>query len=458
MKVDTILNKIFKAYDVRGVFPEDINEEIAYRIGAAFASFLNCQKVIIGRDMRISSPDLYKALSMGIMEQGVDVVDIGLVGSEVLYYASGKLDLPGIMITASHNPKEWNGMKFCKAGAVPIGEETGLSDIKKYTLENLESKKERGKVQEIDIMPDYAKHALSFIKTDKIEPLKIVIDAGNGMAGKLVDVVYKDLPCKIIPLYFELDGSFPHHQADPIKNENIVDLQIKVQEEKANFGIAFDGDADRVFFIDENAKRVPSALISSAICKNILAKNKNEQIIYNVVSSHIVPETIKKYGGKQVMERVGHSFIKNSMKKTGAIFGSEHSAHYYYRDNYRADSGLITSLIISEILSMKGKPMSEVLQEFNKYYAIEETNTEVGDKDAKMKELTELFRDNLKYDIDGVTFWFNIEDETSPLEKNSWWFNVRPSNTEPVLRLNLEAGSKELMKEKAEEILKIIRS
>ena len=459
MTIEQKLDQIFKAYDVRGIYPETLDEDIAYRIGAAFVKYLGCKQVVIGRDIRLSSEGLFKALAHGITDQGADVFNIGLTGSEVLYYASGKLDLPGIMITASHNPRQWNGMKFCKENVVPIGQDTGLKNIKGFAMqEGIKPAGKKGKINEYQILEDYGRHALSFIDPKEIKPLKIVIDAGNGMAGRPVQEIYKSLPCQIIPLYFEPDGNFPNHDPSPIKNENITDLQKKIVETKADFGMAFDGDADRVFFVDENGKRVFSSLISSVIVKDILSKHPKEKIIYNLVCSQIVPETIKACGGEPIIERVGHSFIKEKMRQTGAIFACEHSAHYYYRDNYRAESGLITALLVTEILSKAGKPISEVIRPYAKYFAIEETNLEVKDQNAKIEELKKIFRDNLQYDFDGVTFWFNIESAISPLKEDSWWFNVRPSNTEPVLRLNLEAGSKKLMEEKTKEILKIIRS
>lgn len=459
MTLEQKLDQIFKAYDVRGIYPETLDEEIAYRIGVAFVKYLNCKQVVIGRDMRLSSESIFKALTKGMTDQGADVFDLGLTGTEVAYYASGKLNLPGIMITASHNPKQWNGMKFFQAGAIPIGEDSGLKNIKGLAMQgNAKLAEKKGKISEYQILEDYCQHALSFIDVGSLKPLKIAIDASNGMAGKLAQELFKFVPCKVVPMNFELDGNFPNHEPNPIKNENIVDLQKKVIEVKADCGIAFDGDGDRIFFVDENGQRVSSSFISAAIIQNILQKHPNEKIVYNLICSQIVPETIKTNKGMPVIAKVGHSFIKEKIHQTSAIFGCELSAHYFYRDNYMADSGLITALLIAEMMSKKGQKLSELVKPFEKYYAIEETNTEIKDKTAKIEQIKKLYAKNLKYDFDGATFWFDIDVEGEPLNKDSWWFNVRPSNTEPVLRLNLEAGSKELMEEKTAEILKIIRS
>ncbi|MBI2124487.1 phosphomannomutase/phosphoglucomutase [Candidatus Pacearchaeota archaeon] len=447
-----MLSEIFKAYDVRGVYPETLNEDAAYKIGRAFAYFLKAKEIIIGTDMRISSPKLSKALMKGIAEQGANAIFIGQVCTDAVYFASGFLDKPGVMFTASHNPPQYNGMKFCRESAIPINQDTGLQKIKSI-IEKEEYKKSKisrkGKAIKKNILAEYANHVRKFIDVKKLKKLKIAVDAGNGMAGKMIPLVYKSLPAKIIPLYFRLDGNFPNHPADPSKSENLAELQKAVKEKKCDFGMAFDGDADRIFFIDENGDVVNSNLMSSLIIKNILNKNRNAKIIYNIVCSRIVPETIKKYGGIPITERVGHSFIKETMRKTKALFACEHSAHYYYRENYRADSGMITSLIVAEIVSKENKRLSELLDEFRKYYTIEETNAEVKDKEAKMDEIELIYkRQNPKKmsRLDGVT-----------VEFDDWRFNVRPSNTEPLLRLNLEADSEELMERKKEELIRIMR-
>ena len=445
--------EIFKAYDIRGVYPDTINEEIVYKIGRAFTYFLKTKNIVVGSDMRISSPKLSKALMKGINEQGANAIFIGQVCTDAVYFSSGFLNKPGAMFTASHNPPQYNGIKLCRENAIPINENTGIQAIRKI-VENEDyqkispKKKLFGKVIRKDILKDYVKHVRKFIDFKKLKKLKIAVDAGNGMAGKIIPLVYKGLPPKIVPLYFKLDGRFPNHLADPSKFENLIRLQKTVKEKKCDFGMAFDGDADRIFFVDENGNVVNSSLISSLIVKNILSKNKGAKIIYNVVCSKIVPETIIKYGGTPIIERVGHSFIKETMRQTKAVFACEHSAHYYYIDNYRADSGIITSLIVAEIVSKENKPLSKLLDEFRKYHTLEETNVEVKDKGAKLNEIESIYKKQNSKSIsrlDGVSIDFK-----------DWHFNVRPSNTEPLLRLNLEANSEELMKEKKEELIGIM--
>lgn len=469
-----MISEIFKAYDIRGIYGENLTEEIAYKIGRAFVYFLKsrespkaistmlentprrfstCKEVIVGTDMRLSSPKLSKAFMKGVAEQGADVIFIGQVCTDAVYFASGFLKKPAVMFTASHNPPQYNGLKFCKSDAVPINEDTGLKKIREIIESNGYKKakiKNIGKIVKKDILKEYVKHVRKFIETKKLKKLKIAVDAGNGMAGKIIPLVYKNLPIKIVPLFFKLDGSFPNHPADPSKSENLVGLQKAVKEKNCDFGMAFDGDADRIFFVDENGSVINSSLISSLIIKNILSKNPRQKIIFNLVCSHIVPDTIKKFGGALIIERVGHSFIKETMRKSKAVFACEHSAHYYYRGNYRADSGIITSLIVAEIVSKEGKPLSKLLEEFRKYHTIEETSVEVMEKNAKLNEIESIYKkQNPKKmsKLDGIT-----------MEFENWWFNVRPSNTEPLLRLNLEANSEELMKEKREEILNKIKS
>ncbi len=447
-----MLSEIFKAYDVRGFYGKNLNEEISYKIGRAFVYFLKCTDVIVGTDMRLSSPKLSRAFMKGITEQGANAVFIGEVCTDATYFASGFLNKPAVMFTASHNPPQYNGMKFCKANAIPINEDTGLRKIKEI-IENRQYKrikiKKSGKIVKKDVLKQYVRHVRKFINVEKLRKLNVAVDAGNGMAGKIIPLVYKNLPVKITPLYFRLDGTFPNHPADPSKYENLAGLQGIVRKKKCDFGLAFDGDADRIFFVDENGSVVNSSLISALIIKNISAKRKKEKMIYNAVCSHIVPEAIEKYNGTPIIERVGHSFIKETMRKTKALFGCEHSAHYYYRDNYRADSGIITSLIVAEIVSRENKKLSGLLEEFKKYYTIEETNIKVKSKNAKLKEIEEMYKKQNPKKIsklDGITFEFG-----------SWWFNVRPSNTEPLLRLNLEANSEQLMREKSKELLRVIK-
>lgn len=442
------LNKIFKAYDVRGIYGTELTEEIAEKTGKAFVVFLKCKELVVGYDMRISSPKLSKALMEGATSSGADVIDIGQVCTDAAYFASGFFKKPSVMFTASHNPKDYNGMKFTKADAVPINENTGLKAIKKLIEENtFNEPKKKGKIIRKNILDDYSKHVRGFIDNKKIKKLKIGVDAGNGMAGKIIPIVFNRLPVKIVPLYFELDGNFPNHPADPSKPENLEDVRKIVVHEKCDFGMAFDGDADRIFFVDENGNAVNSSLITSMIAKNMLLKHPRQKVIYNLVCSRIVPETIRKYGGIPIIERVGHSFIKDTMRKTKAIFAGEHSAHYYYRDNYRADSGMITALIIAEIVSESNSRLSRITKEFQKYFTIPETSIKVDDKDGKLREIEFKYKNEAKKisKLDGIT-----------MEFERWWFNVRASNTEPLLRLNLEADSEELMEEKKEEIVNLI--
>lgn len=462
--------EIFKAYDIRGVYPSEINKDSARLIGIAFAKLARSKTIIIGQDMRLSSKEIFEGLCDGITGAGKDVINIGLVSTDTVYYASGKMELPGIMITASHNPKKYNGMKFCLKKAKPVGKNTGLDKMQKTIkeLEKLEQVKEKnisnktkkqkikgscvkkknvGKIYKKNILKDYNKFVLSFIDKKSIKPLKIIVDAGNGMAGKMVPDIFKKLPTKITPLYFKLDGDFPNHPANPAEKKNLKDLVKSIKQKKADVGMAFDGDADRVFFVDENGNSILASFIVAMVAKSMLLKNPKEKIIHDLRCGRIVGETIKEYGGKPIQERVGHSFIKATMKKTGAIFGGEMSGHYYYRDNFRADSGIITALLVLEILSKSNKKMSELVKEFEKYHQIDEVNFKVEDKDKKIKELKKIFKTGQRSELDGLSVDFK-----------DWWFNVRPSNTEPVLRLNLEASTRKLMVEKKKELTKIIRN
>lgn len=441
------LDLIFKAYDVRGVYPTQLNEDLARTIGRAFATFVSADMIMVGHDMRMSSPQLSRAFAEGICDMGKSVHFVGLISTDASYFAAGKFNVPVAMFTASHNPPEWNGIKMTNAGAVPIGVESGLRDIRVLVEKNTWADvAQRGTITERDIVPDFVAHALGMIDPAQMKPLKIAIDAGNGMAGFIVPKVFAQLPCEIVPLYFDLDGRMPNHEPNPIDPKNVQDLIAAVKKNTCDVGLAFDGDADRVFFIDELGRRISASLIGAMVAKKVLENHPGATIIYNAVCSRIVPETIANNGGTAVMERVGHSYIKKTMKETGAVFAAEHSGHYYFLNNYRADSGLIAALIVLQMISQMGKPFSEVLHEFETYSAIEETNSKVTNKDAVITRMKETYTDAEILEFDGVSF-------TYP----DYWFNVRPSNTEPVLRLNLEARTPELRDQKTEEILSLIR-
>jgi len=436
------LSRIFKAYDVRGVYPDDLNEEIAERIGAAFAAFVKAPRAVVARDMRTSSPALSSAFMRGVTGQGTDVIDIGEVSTDTLYFASGRLDAPGAMFTASHNPPRYNGMKMCRSGAAPIGQDTGLAEIQAGAEARLEPAPVPGTVSTKDVVEDFATHVLSFADASAIKPLTVVVDAANGMAGKMVPPVFDRLPLTLVPLYFELDGNFPNHPADPIQIANLADLRAAVLEHGADLGLAFDGDADRVFMVDDKAEPVSGSLTTALVAARILDRNPGSPIVYNLICSRIVAETIRAHGGTPVRSRVGHSFIKQVMAETGAAFGGEHSGHYYFRDNFRADSGLIAALVVMETLSNEGKSLSEVLAPYRKYWDSGERNTEVADQAAKIDELAQVYADGTQDRLDGLT-----------VEYHDWWFNVRPSNTEPLLRLNVEADTAEIGEAKTAEVL-----
>ena len=447
----TIDPAIFKAYDVRGIYGQDLTDDIAYRIGGAAAQYLNAPEIAVGRDMRLSSPQLAAALIRGITDQGVTAIDLGMTTTDELYFAVGKFNYAaGAMVTASHNPGKYNGVKFCRAQAFPISLESGLADIRDLAVSgNFSEPANKGQIIKRDVTEDYVKHALSFIDVSKVRPLKVVIDAGNGMAGMIMPKVFQHLPCELIPLYFELDGSFPHHPASPIEPENMEDLQKKVREVHADLGAAFDGDADRMFPVDEHGDVVDGSMVTAAVSNSLLHKFPGSTILYNLIVSKSVPELIDQLGGKAVRTRVGHSYIKAEMRKLNAIFGGEHSGHFYFRDNWYADSGLIAFLIILELVSIEGKPFSELLAPLDKWIRSGEINTPVSDVPGKLRALEEHFGKQAQSvdHLDGIT-----------LDFGDWWFNVRPSNTEPLLRLNVEAKNRSLLEQKRDELLAFIRS
>ena len=442
------LRRIFKAYDVRGVYPEDLSEDIARRIGSAFAEFTGARSVVLGRDCRISSPSLAAAFGEGVTGRGADVVDIGLATTDMLYFASGRLNQPGAMFTASHNPPRYNGVKLCGAGAAPGGADSGLEKVRDLaSRELLDPAPTPGRVTAQDLVEEYIDHVLSFVEVEKIAPLTVVADAANGMAGLVLERIFDRLPAKLVGLYLDLDGTFPNHPADPIQPENQADLKRAVPEHGADIGLAFDGDADRVFLVDEKAQGVSGSLVTALVAEAMLEREPGAKIVHNLICSWVVPEVVREHGGEPIRTRVGHSFIKKVMAETGAIFGGEHSGHYYFRDHFRADSGLIAGLFVLQRLSEMGVPLSELLAQYRRYEASGEINSEVTEQQQALERVAEAFADGRQDRLDGLT-----------VEYDDWWFNVRPSNTEPLLRLNVEARSKELLEEKTNRVLSVIRS
>lgn len=439
---------IFKAYDIRGIAPEALTPEVAYRAGRAFAVFTQAKQFVLGYDMRMSTPALKEAFVQGANEQGVTIWDVGMVSTDAIYYAAGKWNVPGVMITASHNPKQYNGIKFCGAGAGAVGKESGLLDIEQHIKDNnWPEAGARGTIKKKDLLHEYLDHVLSFVDVAQIKPLKIVADTGNGLGGSVLPELFKRLPqIDLIPMYFDLDGNFPNHPASPLEIENVQDAIAKVKETKADLGLVFDGDADRVFFIDEQGGRVTASFIIAMIAEEMLKRTPGASVVYNVVCSKIVPDTIEASGGKGLIERVGHSFIKVRMKANHSVFGGEHSGHYYYGGNYFADSAMITVVTALELLSRSGLKMSELMSKYQKYFSMEEVNSKVEDKAGALAKLKSTYADAELAEIDGISF-------TYP----DFWFNVRASNTEPLLRLNMEARTPELLAEKSEEVLKVIR-
>jgi phosphomannomutase len=433
------LDDIFKAYDIRGVVPDQLNADLAKKIGTAFATFAKSPSIAVGRDMRPSGVELVAAFTDGATAAGVDVVLLGLVSSDELLYASGALDSPGVMFTASHNPARYNGIKLCLAGAKPVGVESGLVQIREAIEAGdlpTVSEAERGKVRNRDVLDDYAAKVRSFVDRDVLLPLRVIADTANGMGGLVVPAVFEGLPFDLEVLYPELDGHFPNHPADPIQPANLVDLQAKILETGADVGLAFDGDADRCFLVDDKAQPVSGSTTTAIVAKAMLEKYPGSTILYNLICSKAVPEVIRENGGTPVMTRVGHSYIKALMAETGAAFGGEHSGHYYFRDNYRADSGSIAALMVLEVISKAGMPLSELRRPFDRYALSGEINTEVkGSPGRVIEAVSEHFAaEHPEADqsrLDGLTVDFG-----------DWWFNVRPSNTEPLVRLNVEAADR----------------
>lgn len=428
------LDAIVKAYDIRGLYPDQLNDDIAGRLGAAVGQFTRTDdpaatRVLVGRDMRPGGRGLVDAFIAGIVSHGLDVVDIGLISTDMLYFAAGSLDAPGAVFTASHNPAGYNGIKLCRRGAAPIGQDSGLTEIKALAIEGHRGA-ETGTVETMDLLEPFAAHVHSFVDTSALRPLKVVADTANGMGGLVVPAAFAGLPFDLEVMYGELDGTFPNHPADPIQPENLVDLQKRVRETGADIGLAFDGDADRVFIVDEQATPVSGSLTTAMVAASILDREPGGLILHNLICSKTVAEVVAERGGTSARTRVGHSFIKEQMKSTGAVFAGEHSGHYYFRDNWRADSGLITTMVVLEMMSKSDAPLSEMRKPFDRYSASGEINTRVSDQQAVMEHVAANFPDaDIDY-MDGMT-----------VDLGDWWFNLRPSNTEPLLRLNLEAPS-----------------
>jgi phosphomannomutase len=445
---------IFKAYDIRGRYPDALNENVARKIGRAYVSFLGLSgsRVVVGRDMRLSGEPLEDAFVRGVTEAGADVLDIGLVSTDALYFAVGHLEEPGgAMITASHNPKDYNGLKLCREDAIALSGDEGISQIRDLITSGKlpEPDEDAGSVEEGDITADYAEHCLSFITTEGLRPLKIVVDAGNGMAGKMLPPIFEKLPFEYVPMYFELDGSFPNHPPNPIEPQNMEDLQERVLAEGADFGVAFDGDADRCFVVTENGVTISGDILATLVAKNVLEKEPGAAIVYSAVCSKALPELVRREGGRPIRTKAGHSIIKPQMRKHDAAFGGEHSGHFYFRDNYFADSGIIAMLTVAELVGRQENPLSELLIPIDPYFRSGEINSEVEDQDEVLKRVEEHYaeRDDPEIDhLDGLT-----------VDYGDWWFNLRPSNTEPLLRLNVEASDRETMEKVRDELLDLIR-
>jgi phosphomannomutase len=443
--------KVFKAYDVRGIYPTELDEEGAYAIGRAYVKQFEPRRIAVGRDMRASSPAMAEAVIRGSSEGGSEVYDIGLVGTEMLYFAVGELDLDGgIAVTASHNPKEYTGMKIVRRGALPVGGESGLLEIRDRALAGFDGSRGQapGQVQKRDIYPAFVEKVLSFIDVDALKPLRIVIDAANGMAGAMLPPVLERLPVEARTFFFEPDGTFPNHEPNPLLPENREFIVRKTLEERADFGLAFDGDADRCFFVDDTGEFVPGDFVTALLAHAVLEKEPGAKIIYDVRASWAVPDTIERAGGIPLVNRVGHAFIKHRMRQEDAAFGGEVSGHYYFRNFSQADSGVVPFLLMLELVSKRDQKLSEILAEYRaRYFITGELNTPVSDVEAKLRDLEERFgKEGNVSRLDGVS-----------IDADDWHMNVRPSNTEPLLRLNLEARTPELMERKRDEVLEVIR-
>ncbi len=445
------LDPIVKAYDIRGTVPDQLDSAIARALGVAFATFTGARRVLVGRDMRPSGVELVAAFAAGVRAQGVDVIDLGLVSTDLVYFAAGSLDAPGAMFTASHNPAQYNGVKFCLAGARPVGADTGLADVKAVAESVLAgggpvAAPQAGALERRDLLDAFAQHVVSFIDPASIIPLKVVADTANGMGGLVVPKVFQRLPqIELEVMYGELDGTFPNHPADPIQPANQLDLQARVVAGHFDLGLAFDGDADRVFVVDEMGRGLSGSTTTAMLAAGMLTKHPGATILHNLICSKAVPEVVREHGGVPVRTKVGHSYIKEIMAETGAVFGGEHSAHYYFRDNYRADSGIIATMLVLEQLGLAGVALSTARKPFERYAASGEINTQVDDTVAVVERVAAAHPAAEQDRLDGLT-----------VDYGDWWFNLRPSNTEPLLRLNLEASDREACDRRVAEVLALI--
>jgi phosphomannomutase len=444
------LDKIFMAYDVRGVIPDELDESVTEAVGAAFVRLTGAKSLVTLHDMRESSAPLAEALGRGAASQGANVIRGGLGSTDMVYYASGSLGIPGAMITASHNPARYNGIKLCKAGAKPVGIETGLAEIKQMVVDGVPAYDGApGTVSARDLLPGYAEYLRKLVDISGIRPLKVVVDAGNGMGGYTVPTVFEDLPITTVPLYFELDGSFPNHEANPLDPENLRDLQKAVRAHQADIGLAFDGDADRCFVVDERGEIVSPSVLTALIATRELAREPGATVIHNLITSRAVPEMITEHGGTPVRTRVGHSFIKAKMSETSAVFGGEHSGHFYFRDFWFADSGMLAALHTLAALGHDDRPLSAILADFSRYAASGEINTRVSDQASTTQRVRDVYAAQpgvTTDELDGLT-----------VSGDTWWFNLRPSNTEPLLRLNVEAADEVETAAIRDEVLGLVR-
>lgn len=449
----SVLDAIVKAYDVRGTTPDEMNDDVAFALGVAFADFVQAPTVLVARDMRTTGESLAASFAHGVTSRGANVIDLGLASTDLVYFAAGSLNAPGAMFTASHNPAQYNGIKFCLSGARPVGIDTGLAEIRDSAKKVLEGHmptevSPRGSISERDMLDEFADHVVSFIDINALTPMKIVADTANGMGGLIVPVVFERLPMvELEVMYPELDGTFPNHPADPIQPANQRDLQARVISGGFNVGLAFDGDADRVFVVDEQGRGLSGSTTTAILAAAVLRAHPGATILHNLICSKSVPEVIRENGGVPVRTKVGHSNIKQVMAETGAVFGGEHSAHYYFLDNFRADSGIIATMLMLQEISRSGMPLSEFRKPFERYEASGEINTSVSDANAVMQAVAKTFADKPQDWIDGLT-----------VDCGDWWFNLRPSNTEPLLRLNLEAATRDECDNHVAEVLSLVTS